>query len=478
MLIFSSKGTKTSDVIKAVVLIFASIGCIFQINTITSKYFQYTVTALVRIDMATKVEIPDITILYTTALSINYTKIVEMIPEAESYFPLNPITDRSDFLAFCLTLEGFLFLTLMLKDFRLNDLNKARWQGKDIFQLKYIADPDDKNVVLFDVKAEQFCKLHDFVAADFFGTTMICERDGLPLLYNVHDILVGACKGYVLMLEFRSEAIEDVQSLLFAVGPSNKYHFSLQQPKISLDFHKGSQTYIISFKKVENRLLPAPYTTDCIDYTKQGFKSRLHMISECENNVSLALTQAPLFENSYYFNESEEKYTGYKQRYVEFFEFNDEVRLEAQKKFDNTRRKCRELAMKPDCIQNFFSPSSFETIKSAQNQLLLALPDFPDIIAEFYPKMLLIDYFVYLGSTLGIWFGFSVSLTSIEMINFLEHQIKTWIQIIQSKWRKEKDNNKIRSHNSTNIYVLSNNHLFNKPKKIKPYRNLTLIRHY
>jgi hypothetical protein len=174
-----------------------------------------------------------------------------------------------------------------------------------------------------------------------------------------------------------------------------------------------------------NKLLPAPYSTNCRHYSKQSrFDSQLHQRESCQNDQSIRLLNCPFFGNSLNLSTFEGRPAadrplinlGYGEHYVRY-EQNKHV-------LSRIIRECEQQTPWPDCIQSYYVPHFFTAI-SLQSTLLtqpqtrlrncsifqLMTSAHPMMINEYGVLFRINDLVYLLASVLGSWTTFRLSQT-------------------------------------------------------------------
>ncbi|XP_071037852.1 uncharacterized protein [Parasteatoda tepidariorum] len=208
-------------------------------------------------------------------------------------------------------------------------------------------------------------------------------------------------------------------------------------------FYMGLNTIqAFRLRKVEKKLLPAPYDTNCIDYTKRwklrggrGPTNQKECFEECQKNISLKYRGC--FAN-YYKIVGNEKICGDKELHVKVPE--------------NKITDCEKKHCFPACFEESYEVTR-EIIDKREEKLhpiCFPLPmryQFIDVVVNmngmetttytYSPKFQNIEIFSYIGGYVGMWLGISL----VAVFDFLE----TVLLIISypfKSYKKTKERNK------------------------------------
>ena len=155
-----------------------------------------------------------------------------------------------------------------------------------------------------------------------------------------------------------------------------------------------SLTYYI----VRNYFLPAPYKTDCIDYRVQGFIDAEDCIKKCLINSSLAAF------DRYPYSVLEAEPLNLKIFNVGILKRNETV----SKMLYRLERRCQLKCKKVGCFLRY---TITQVTKDPDNDIMtfnVLIPQLPSYTIKFRPRMQFIEYFIYVLSCFGTWFGLSV----------------------------------------------------------------------
>lgn len=155
-----------------------------------------------------------------------------------------------------------------------------------------------------------------------------------------------------------------------------------------------SLTYYI----VRNYFLSAPYKTNCIDYNKLGFMDAEDCIKKCLANSSTAVF------DRYPYSVLEEERLRFKIFNINILKRNATV----SKLLYRMERKCQSKCKQLGCVLSY---TITQVTKDPNNDVMtfnVLIPQLPSYTIKFRPKMQFLEYFIYVLSCFGTWFGLSV----------------------------------------------------------------------
>ena len=196
-------------------------------------------------------------------------------------------------------------------------------------------------------------------------------------------------------------------------------------------------------------LMPPPYQTNCLNYSKIGCKSRSDCINKCKIEISLKQCNELPFDVNVDRNNDKDTYNVSKC----YFELDESV--------------CHDKYKSPDCINEYFSfkPFSDSALNeswiskiilenylsnktnrfNALTSVLIDFGDEPDTIYTHSPQQHLVEFLSFIGGMISLWTGFSV----LSLYGFWK---RFFVSENQSKEKKLfKKNNKINFVNSDTV---------------------------
>ena len=172
-------------------------------------------------------------------------------------------------------------------------------------------------------------------------------------------------------------------------------------------------SFTLNYVRTTTTLLPAPYETQCLDYTSIGYRSQTHCIIKCKTN---------------YFREHFEgwhpdiKYSGEYDGNIVFAE----QKWRQNKTLDKMMaHHCLEVCgKKEDCFNEYFTTNIIGQwdrevgVNDNLHGVFIYLPTGLNTRYIHSPRLHLIEYICYTASVFSLWFGISMTTLSKILIIF------------------------------------------------------------
>lgn len=154
-----------------------------------------------------------------------------------------------------------------------------------------------------------------------------------------------------------------------------------------------------SYDLYVSRLLKAPFTTDCFDYTDIGLKDQAECADLCmeENTVQV-------FGKKWYGQRLVQKDIGIKS--MNLSEIKDKW-----ESIEEIRRTCNQKCAKQDCFQETYVTNVRSSTAQVTNYVLghgSYTSSSPTIVTDASAKQTLTEFLIVSGSCFGLWFGASI----------------------------------------------------------------------
>jgi hypothetical protein len=156
-----------------------------------------------------------------------------------------------------------------------------------------------------------------------------------------------------------------------------------------------------SYDRYVSKFLPAPYATDCRDYSAESngkILNRLAMYESCFNEACFRRFGAVPLGNFL-----SKKDSIVKQMTLEFYRIHKQV-------IDELQSECERLSLKQDCIQNINVPrlkSSTANRSRSSVTHIFYLPSTPTAHSESMARISIENFITDVLSTIGFWLGMS-----------------------------------------------------------------------
>lgn len=252
-------------------------------------------------------------------------------------------------------------------------------------------------------KQEKICYSIGLVSKEEFGYKYVMNDRQEPFLYTI---------------EFQGK---------YFLGNPNYYFFFKSQHK---QFHgngdnfldtnrhitndstgAGDQNWVsLSYSVYKSKLLAAPYTSKCLDYTDFGFESRDQCYEMCLIDKTIAEFDKVPFNVLINSENLNRKYGRLSEE-----DINNNTVSHLLREFEAV---CESKCWNPDCVQEDIVPKLIAAEFNSQPGLSFYGSNDPQIITDLIAKMSLVDYLSISFSLVGFWIAFS-PLTFLEDIDFL-----------------------------------------------------------
>jgi hypothetical protein len=189
-------------------------------------------------------------------------------------------------------------------------------------------------------------------------------------------------------------------SSVYVMVHNDTKKFSLNGNYALLDMTLGD-VFRVSYNRKAYYLMQPPYSTNCRTYESIGYTSRLDCREKCMERVA-----------------------GKKNRWP------TAVPAVAQVTINTTElRSCpQSLCRMPDCVDEYFSTKleriAKEPVETQKKSIEISLPDLFETHYRYSAKLEMVEYLCYVGSTISMWFGFSiVGLLSVASVDRIKNII-------------------------------------------------------
>ena len=373
------------------------LGLIWQVYEVSVLYFKYDVVTRVSNDVPQNLQVPSFHACFRYADIVNFEQINQFLGTNWTFDPVakdhilrmqRELTVRQIFdstpseanvLTSCAIREP--------KSYKISHVNDPQKCRKYFRVTKYIA-------------LEYVCYKYDFLWDGKFKSSDF-ELESLAYTVrgpgNIFRISPGGAFDHFIVSKF-------------LVTNFNKYpHVSIGlAPLLERHNLKDFGYYLINYFSLNKQHLPAPYKTDCFDYTSIGEGTQIECQQKCLkdqtliafNKIPFSIIQTEKIDNNIlsYDDVIQQNISG------KLFKF-----------FDMCNKKCRQI----ECIErHLFDRISIQSAivaNSAQNVtkfgnlgIYVYTPTEPSVNVTFIPNMESAEYATYLFSCFGTWFGLSV----------------------------------------------------------------------
>lgn len=348
----------------------AMIGCTYQVVNVSIQYLRYETSTETTITSELPVEPPSVNTCFELSDIIVKSKYDELVNGSQR--------DLDD-----LTIEELFAITP---------------DGSEIARYCLVHDHDTYKTKRVNCERFEILK--------FFKQNMICflvRLDTKPFEYSY--ITNGFSRPFVYSVGFHGQH--------FLKSPYYTFFMKSQYQ----DFYGNGDTYTTSSRQVNNEsiasgignhimlsyatykstLLPAPYTSKCIDYTALDFASRDHSYEACLIKKTLTNFNSTPFNVLTYTHHEHKRYTTLSK---------GDMRNNTIARFlQQVETVCKKEHSKPDCHHVYIVPKLVSAEQSDDPVIELQASTQPALITVLTAKMSFIDFTNFVLSCLGFWFG-------------------------------------------------------------------------
>lgn len=370
----------------ALIVLFCSIGCFYSVWLLSDSYFNYeqSTNIIIQVKEKTKMTALSICLYYPPILqhshslfsSLNKKKDSPTIGDAEKKLTLKAIFDMTP------STEQ----VLINCSYRLPD-------ELDLFQ-------GDKNV------CNEF-----FRVTKYYTVQYICYRFTPNKTANQHYSFLAVRyslidPGLFYQINFNQSLFEnatDIQPSTYNWNGYPKSRFSTvvkNAPKGSTNKKNETLThFFFSYYKLRNRLLPAPFPTNCINYTLQSpFSEQSECYDHCMRNLTIQkhnkLPYAAVTKQALPF------------KLITSSDFENNT---FEKEFQSFQKHCsKKVCAKNNCRQLYYV-TTYVHREWTSNGLVFGLTtsQSPDLVTEYEPKRELFDFLIDIFNCFSNWYGWS-----------------------------------------------------------------------
>lgn len=210
--------------------------------------------------------------------------------------------------------------------------------------------------------------------------------------------------GMIFSVSFDLDTFKSVDQLKAVVHSYKALPFksSAFSPTFGRNYNASTGTaefnsFGLTYSILTNRRLPAPYTTNCIDYVLLGYTSSNDCIKQCLTNKTLDSFQKLPFSTIV------PEALDYK--HITSADITNDTFSRLLNKFESD---CRINCIQDDCEEGY--TITRVTIEPAEDRLTFTVnvPREPSFTITFHAKLSITEYLIYIFSCFGTWFGISL----------------------------------------------------------------------
>lgn len=361
-------------------------GCLYQIKSVTDAYFSYLMTTKVKIELPSELRPPALNICFRYSDVFNKTRFLE---ESDNYKEDKRVLEEP--LGNFVTIEDI---------FKYTPENNKGLFARCIYRTggSYNFHEEDGE------KCHSFFNVTNFYMQEYICYRIILSLNfTLPYIYTVPAFAL-TYPNLLYSVSFFKETFGPTEYLKVILNDITGYPFrSASFAPVIKRFNENETNdarynyFTASYFTVKNILLPAPFATNCVNYNEKGIFDKEDCIKQCL--IQLCTDKL----DRYPYSILEQNKANYKIIGEHDLEFN----LTVKKLYYRFERKCNNLCKSIDCNVGYTVTSVNKDPQVRFMSFNVLIPQFPYYQVEYSPKTKFIEYFIYVFSCFGIWFGLS-----------------------------------------------------------------------
>ena len=231
--------------------------------------------------------------------------------------------------------------------------------------------------------------------------------------YKYHDVFRdGKSNGFAYEISFNETMLNRTNRVLILLH--ERFHYPRSGKSRGITVRDLSKLFVIKYMVYKSFLLPAPYTTDCVDFREQKMEDSGHCYELCARAESIKNLDGKLFPGPVISEED---------NYPLLSLTN--LTKDVHDKIAGIKRSCTEKCGQLNCTDYVTCP--YIGSKTDFDKMIydVFFPEYPNIVTEYSPYLSLVPFIVSMLSTIGFWIGVSV-LDANQVIEgmFLKHDKK------------------------------------------------------
>ncbi|KAI1282111.1 hypothetical protein HDE_13210 [Halotydeus destructor] len=369
-------------------MLLASAGLSYQLYEITYLYFEFlTVTELI-VTIPTNMSAPALSLCFPYQELSDKQKLDDKIPEIRN----KSVVKMAD-LAGKLTIKDMFDMTP--KPSGMFDYCMYREPKSYRRHLELNGEKCDERFVISKYYKQQYiCYQFNMTSkgTDYFTFDHIQDSLVLPGMFYELDFLKAIF-----------ERVDNIQAIVHAqdVKPRGNKAFPVVVSRVAAIVPLGGvnqtlkdDSFFLSYSMFINKLLPAPYSSDCIDYQLVNHESQEECIDQCVTREIVALrNKVPFFAVSV---------DPVDLMAVSAHDYQDAVFVG---QVTAARAKCSASCSQPNCEDEIYVTKLIRSESSPSLTFRLYVANEPTMLSTSKKKLTTSEFLVFALSCFGIWFG-------------------------------------------------------------------------
>lgn len=375
---------------KQIIIILCFSGCLYQIYRTCEVYFDYPIAVNVNIVKPQQYEMPAVSICSRIYDMKSISKLLETNLTKEF---TDHMTEWSPYLLEKITFsESDLNLRVFL-DLDENGIARQKLLETQIFT--HI----NRGSKCLTITLKKFNQTNYFFSQTEYSSTVINFK-----------------------IKFNTSDFPDIKFVRLIVHPSDQMvgsPYKIRNVQLNRNVSKD-----ITFRRTLIHSLPAPYFTDCRNYSDMKYNSKTDCLNKCL--ISSTKEMCNRWPGEVFAPKSVEL------KFIPNFLIEN---CFGNKTYDFCHRKCRFN----DCTEEFVTTLEIDSKvwinESQTNEFYLWLPLEHDYIYEYVPKFAFVEFLNYIAGIISVWFGISVFSLTTDLFSFLKRAFNSEVHKIQPAGR-------------------------------------------
>lgn len=288
----ASKHSKSSNFINSLLRVFWTLVCLsgllYQMYVVTEDYLAYTVTTTTTCSVTRKVTPPVLSICFGF---VDVRKI-EMFASNSSCSQRKLVQNLTLYGRCYTEIMAMTLKEILVRTRSFTDITEKIWYRNPV-------DYSDMYVMRNDsVEFERYRITHvtEFFKGDRKCFTMNIFTTGQLKVTNFYYRLVindKISEGKILTWFYDKKILDECQQVAIYMHPPHQHPMGyLISPYLAnVSMYRNE---VLTYRKIENTLLPSPYPTECVDYETNEYESQMHCMEGCFTNYTIYETNGTM----------------------------------------------------------------------------------------------------------------------------------------------------------------------------------------
>lgn len=365
-----------------------------------------------------RTNLPDVVVCFEIYYLINYTKLFQKYPainaSVREKFKIDidsePAPEFREYLFKKVRPASLLFM--IADDLAVHQVTEVLYDRKEILKKTKIRSGDGSN---------RECQVQEYYKELAMCYIFACSANSTTS-FTVADREKSPDSEPLFQIFFRQSLLNLIPSFYVTLVRPN----TLPQGQILkwVTFNPAGRSFkfVIEFYVFHSILLKKPFSTNCRNYSEDGYKSRIDYRDNCLIRKSMQFLGVP-FHSSITRPDSNTSFS--------FIGYNKNRKNEAYTKTLVTIvDECDAETVQPDCDIEYFITQrrAPEHSYSDESDLVVEQIRQPNIRVTLKPKMFWVEAIILFGSVLGNWFGFAIYH---DVPKFFQY-VNDWLPLIKA----------------------------------------------